>query len=364
MSDNQKVCSKVLQNLKKTMKGVPEKDLVVWAMMVSGIVLGKKAQLSEIAAEIPTAAQDKSTFRRLQRFVSNPLVDVQTHYMPFASHLLQALSGNRLLLAVDGSQVGRGCMTLMVGVVYFNRLLPLTWIVYKGKKGHASGQSHIQVLQQLLPLIPKDTRVVLLGDGEFDNIEMMEWMDENTNWDFVVRTAKNTLLWYDNKQIRFDTLAVKGAMAWENDIHFTAQQYGPLCAVVWWDKKHEEPLYLLTSLSDGKEACRLYKKRPLIETLFSDQKSRGFCIDKSHLSDPKKLNRLLMASSLAYIWMVWLGVEVLASGNKRYIDHNTRTDKSLFRLGIDWLRYTLKHGGDIRVSFFLSHLPKHSMGVM
>src|SRR2546430_11909093 len=50
-----------------------------------------------------------------------------------------------------------------------------------------------------------------------------------------------------------------------------------------------------------------YKKRFRIETFFSDQKSRGFNIHKSHLTDPQRLSRLLIASCLAYIWLVYLG---------------------------------------------------------
>lgn len=45
-----------------------------------------------------------------------------------------------------------------------------------------------------------------------------------------------------------------------------------------------------------------------IETFFFDQKSRGFTIDKSHLSDPERLSPLLMVSCLVYLWIVCLGV--------------------------------------------------------
>ena len=168
MSDNQKVCSKVLRKLKKMMKGLPERHVVVWAMMVAGIVLGRKARLTRIAEELPTQAKDKSTFRRLQRFTSNEGVDVQEHYMPFASQIVEALGVERLVVAMDGSVVGRGCVTLMVGVVYCNRLLPLTWMVYEGKKGHAPAEYHIQVLEQLRSIIPEGTEVLVLGDGEYD----------------------------------------------------------------------------------------------------------------------------------------------------------------------------------------------------
>lgn len=364
MSDNKKVYSKVLRTLKKRMKGLPERHVVIWAMMVAGIVLSKKARLSAIAAELPTKAKDKSTFRRLQRFTSNDLVDVQVHFMPFAEQIVDALSVNRLVIAMDGSQVGRGCMTLMVGIVYCNRLLPLTWMVYKGKKGHAPAEYHIQVLEQLFPIIPEQAEVLLLGDGEFDNIEMMEWIDENTSWDFTVRTAKSSQVQCDGKQMRIEVLAEKGKIVWLEETHFTAQQYGPLCAIAWWESKYDDPVYLVSSLSDAREACELYRQRALIETLFSDQKSRGFGIDKSHLEDPEKVNRLLMAACLAYIWMVWLGVEIIISGQAHHIDHNTRRDKSVFRLGLDWMKHSLKHGKQVMVSFILSYIPTQSFGVM
>jgi hypothetical protein len=37
---------------------------------------------------------------------------------------------------------------------------------------------------------------------------------------------------------------------------------------------------------------------------FADQKSRGFHIHKSHIADPQRLSRLLIAACLAYIEQV------------------------------------------------------------
>ena len=62
-------------------------------------------------------------------------------------------------------------------------------------------------------------------------------------------------------------------------------------------------------------------------------------IDKSHLSDPTRLARLLFASSLAYIWLIHLGMLVFQDESLRsLIDRTHRTDKSLFRLGLDWVK--------------------------
>ena len=51
---------------------------------------------------------------------------------------------------------------------------------------------------------------------------------------------------------------------------------------------------------------------------------------------------MLVAACLAYIWMVCQGLWVIASNNTGLIDRTDRTDKSLFRLGLDWINYALK----------------------
>src|SRR5678809_917486 len=74
------------------------------------------------------------------------------------------------------------------------------------------------------------------------------------------------------------------------------------------------PLYLVTNIASAEEACRLYSKRFRIETFFSDQKSRGFHRHKSHLTNPQRLSRLLIAACLAYIWIVYLGSVCMKEG--------------------------------------------------
>jgi len=98
----------------------------------------------------------------------------------------------------------------------------------------------------------------------------------------------------------------------------------------------------VTSLANGYQACKYYRRRYQIETFFSDQKSRGFHIHKSHPSDPVRLSRVLLAACLAYLWMVCQGLLVIAEKKVGLIDRTDRIDKNLFRLGLDWIRYALK----------------------
>ena len=56
----------------------------------------------------------------------------------------------------------------------------------------------------------------------------------------------------------------------------TRDQYGPVTAIAWWDDQYEDPIYLVSSLCILEDPCDWYSLRFTIETLFSDQKSRGF----------------------------------------------------------------------------------------
>jgi hypothetical protein len=204
------------------------------------------------------------------------------------------------LLAMDGSRVGRGCMVLMVGVVYHKRALPITWVVYQGKKGRASAETHISILKAVHGLIPEGADVILLGDGEYDSADMLTWVEQHTDWGIVAHTASDT---HVSSEGEWTSLAEWGIQpgGWISvpEALFTRQAFGPMHVIAWWDRAYDDPLYLVTNLELAKEACYWYRRRYRIETLFSDKQSRGFQIDKSHLSDPARLARLFIATSLA-----------------------------------------------------------------
>lgn len=77
-----------------------------------------------------------------------------------------------------------------------------------------------------------------------------------------------------------------------------------------------------------------YKKRFRIETFFSDQKNRGFHLHKSHLSDPKRIKRLMIPACLAYIWVVYLGIIADQENHIPAFHRKDRCDLSWFQQGL------------------------------
>lgn len=343
MTDRHRVYTKVKKTLKRMMKLSHQGQVVTLAMMISGIILSRNAQLSMMSSEIPSERKEKSIEMRMRRWVKDA-IDVEAVYMPFARQILEALSHLPLVLVMDGSQAGRGCMVLMVGVLYQKRALPIAWLVYKGKKGHTSAERHKQVLEKVLPLLPQGSEVVLLGDAEYDTTAMIEWMEKNTLWKYVLRTSPQIYVRSEQQEqpIR-DYPLEKGKVLFLPQAGFTQTAALTLNVVGWWASRYEEPIFMVSNLDSPYLACRYYKRRFRIETFFSDQKSRGFHIHKSHLADPVRLSRLLIAACLAYIWMIAQGLQVMSANYTSLIDRTERIDKSLFRLGMDWLKFALKN---------------------
>ena len=100
---------------------------------------------------------------------------------------------------------------------------------------------------------------------------------------------------WEGETFRLDTLGAcskPGTLIALQEVKFTRDAYGPVMVLSCWAKGYHEPQYLVSNMATAEEACRWYEKRFRIETFFSDQKSRGFHIHKSHMSDVQRLSRL------------------------------------------------------------------------
>lgn len=322
-------------------KGNLARHLQTLAALISGIVGSRSSNLPAIAGQVPGQSVRESCVKRFSRWVSNERIGLEAYFLPYADALLASLASHTLVLAVDGSEVGRNCVALMASVVYKKRALPIAWIVVAGNKGHLPEETQIQLVAQVRQLVPAGADVILLGDGEFDGTALQGTID-GYGWQYVCRTAKNVQLGCEDEVFSFQEVNVqRGECIPVPDVTFTLQAYGPVLAVAWWKARYEEPIYLVTNMELAEEACHWYAKRFRIETFFSDQKSRGFNLHKSHIAEPQRLARLMIATCLAYIWIVYLGVLAKRDAWLKVIHRADRCDLSLFQLGLRLLDHFL-----------------------
>lgn len=341
----------LLQLYPATMTPRQTRHFITLAALISGIVGSHQTHLPAIASKLPDHTQRESRIKRFRRWLSNPSVTPELYFLPFAAALLQSLAHCTLVLVIDGSTVGRGCVALVVSLVYKGRALPIAWIVVEGRKGHFAEATHRHLLEQVQALVPAEASVIVLGDGEFDGPGLQAYLCA-IGWSYVCRTAHNIRLQSEGEEVRLAEVALEpGQVVGLPEVLMTGQGYGPVLVIAWWARDQIEPIYLVTNLELVAEACWWYRKRFRIETFFSDQKSRGFHLHKSHLRDPARVGRLLLAACLAYLWMVYLGVLAKRDEWMRAIHRTDRCDLSLFQLGLALLDHLLNHDHPIPVAF-------------
>ena len=150
--------------------------------------------------------------------------------MPDAERLLQGLALETWVWVMDGSGVGRGCCALMLHVVYHARALPLAWVVRQFPKSHAPEALPIELVELVSELIAEGTKVVFLGDGEFDGIDLQDTMND-LGWFYACRTAKSTVATWADVTLNLDLLGDRikaGHLIELKEVQFTRDAYGPV----------------------------------------------------------------------------------------------------------------------------------------
>ena len=338
---------KIRNSLKKMLgathiSGNALRRLEVLATMVSGILHQGSSRLSDLARSNPECKQQASKEKQLSRWIQSDHNSYTVHYLPYILPLLESLSTSReLVFSIDGSTGGQGCMILMFSVIYRKRAIPVVWHVVKAKKGHLPESAHRALLKKLAEIVPSDCQVSIVGDGEYDGCD---WQKDiaDLGWNYVLRTGVGRLIETEpGEQVKIGTMAPEKGQTFFMlyEAAFTQKRYGPVNLLIQHQKGYKDPIYLLSNLDFPPAISQLYKKRFKIETFFSDQKSRGFNIQRSKIGKPERLAKLLIATCIAYIFCILAGVKAYQSKFYPQIHRTDRSDLSLFSIGFRFIEF-------------------------
>lgn len=322
--------------------------------MICGAIRTSKSYLHSLGSALPQDIDFESRVKNVKRWLTNQYTDYNLSFLPFIEPILESYiaQNKEMVFAIDGSEAGQGCTVLMISLTIGNRAIPICWLVKKCKKGHLPAKMHLEIFTILHKLLNGYQNVVVLGDGEFDNGKVItacyDW-----GWRFVFRTAKSTKIFDGEEEYPIKSLEPQSNEKFMivHDVAYTKAQYGPVNAIVWTERKWDNPLYLLSNFELSYTFAFYYRKRWSIETLFGDIKSRGFNIHKSKLTDPQRVAKILIVICLAYILIFKLGEEEQNSPLKSKITRKNRMDLSIFTIGKKLVEYCIRNAIKIVFSF-------------
>lgn len=335
-------------------QGQLSRRICLMACLIQACVSNGHSRLESLseAREAYKAQKKSSLLQQAKRWLNNKWTDWQTFYLPFARHFLQGLSAKgEIVFIIDGSQTGHANTTLMLSVLCRGFAIPVAWVVKKGEKGHFSEEMHLDLLRMMAPICPTGCRVVLLGDGEFDGQNLRQWCCDH-QWIFVVRTSCDRQIDFNGEIARFDSIQTTRSICFIPDALPMAN------AVYWHGKGYSKPIFLLTNMEVGYEACHYYKRRFKIETLFKNLKSSGFYLHKTRLKCALKVANLIIVVAFSFIFSFCMGAFIKENEPLKNLETIVRKDRLNKITPIAIAQLAIKHNCHCALSFF-SNLSKN-----
>lgn len=353
MPNNLQLYHKVKRQLCQWLPGERVTRLRNMALLIVGLRSSGAIHMALIVRKWPIAGKDPSLVNRLRRFLDNPRVVVADWYRPIAQEIVDAFAGQRVRLVIDSTKIGFDYRLLTIGVAYKKRTLPLVWSVRRGRKGHTSVEEQLQLLRQVGQLLPAHSEAWMIGDTEFQSVEVLRWL-RRRGWHFIIRQqGKNAVRYAGQPWIKINALPLKeGQTRYVGWVRLTKKHdLGWFWLVLHWEKGEEEPWYLVSDVAGQRELIRTYKQRMWIEEMYGDLKGHGFDLETTHLDDADRLSRLVLAVCITFVWFITLGSWVVKRGYRHFVDVKSRRDKSYFRIGWDWIERCLRLGYPIPLKF-------------
>ena len=309
------------------------------AKFTVALIQVKTVSLVQISSVMSGRAKQDSHYKRCQRFL-------RFFDLPFAeiARLVIKLLGipSPFVISIDRTDWYLGETPLnifMLSVVYQGVAFPLLWTVLE-KKGCSDTSERIELLEKYVKLFGKETLDFVTADREFIGRDWFSYLRER-KIPFRIRIKENLKVTNarGNKKVSAKNL-------------FRTQQAGVGVLLRGQRKvlteevslmgmRTSEGEYVIVASSTGSdEILSDYAKRWKIETLFGCLKSRGFCLEETHVTRRERLEKLLALMTVAYCW-AYIAGEWLARTNPVKIKKHGRLAKSLFRHGFDYLRRIL-----------------------
>jgi hypothetical protein len=316
------------------------------AKFIVALLQVKTVSLVQIASVMSGCAKADSHYKRCQRF----LRFFNLEFAQVAALVLKLLAiPAPFVISIDRTDwyLGQTPLNiLMLSVVYEGLAFPLLWVVLE-KKGCSDTAERIALMEQYQRLFGKDSLEFVTADREFIGTAWFAYLCKE-KIPLRIRIRENLLV----------TTAKGGKRVAARNLFRTHKSgVGVLLSgrrrVLGQDlflmgmRRASGDYVIVASNEASPSVLSDYAKRWKIETLFGCLKSRGFCLEATHITQKERLEKLLALLTIAFCWAFLVG-QWLSCRSPLKVKSHGRLAKSLFRCGFDHLRHIVCNLSDHR----------------
>ena len=326
------------------------------SMFIVALCKRQTVNFSKLSKSFDTIADADSSLRRIQRFVANFNLNPD-----IIAKLIFGLLPNKkdLVLSIDRTNWKFGKQNInifMLGVVYQGVAFPLLFSMLP-KQGNSNTKERIDLIERYIGLFGRSTIKCIVADREFVGKHWIRFLNENKIKYYIrIKQNFNVFLPHKNKKVKafwlFNAFKINEFVYY----HKIVRIHGQLCYISGSKLKGGDYL-ILVSFNKPKNAKEYYKDRWQIEMTFKAMKSSGFDIEKTHLQELKRIEKLILLVMIAFVWCYKTGIYLHHKYKPIKTKKHGRKAISIFKYGLDYIsNYLLnrKMKREINIYQFLS----------
>jgi hypothetical protein len=323
------------------------RDNVAWnkarinflAKFLIALIQVKTINLAQVSSVMSGRAKHESHYKRIQRFL-------RFFNLPFAevARFVIALIGVNppFVITIDRTDWYLGetpLNVLLLGIAYQGISLPLLWTILE-KKGCSDTNERIALIEDYTRLFGIETIDFICADREFIGVDWLAFLCRE-RIRFRLRIKENIRVANSRHQKMvaarnlFRTQKAGRAVLLSGARQVLGQRL-----FVMGMRRGDGEYVIVVSTEQTDRLLSEYARRWEIETLFGCLKTRGFCLEATHVTDKERLRKLVALMALAFCWAYRVG-EWLTQTKGLKIKKHGRLAKSIFRHGFDHLRRIL-----------------------
>ena len=183
--------------------------------------------------------------------------------------------------------------------------IPVAWKVIE-TKGEIGFIEQEKLLNEVIGMMPKNVDILLAADRFYGTSALVNYC-QNQGWRYRVRLKGNLIFQHDGGEVTCND-ALKLKLNSLTNASFNNTKITTNIGILH-ESGHPEPWFIAMSEPPNEGKVRDYGMRWGIECMFSDFKSRGFCITKTQLKHTDRIERLILLLTLALYWATSTGMQ-------------------------------------------------------
>ena len=243
-----------------------------------------------------------------------------------------------LILSIDRTNWKFGDNNInifMLGIVYKGVAFPLLFKMLD-KRGNSNVTERIELVNRFVTLFGKACINSLVADREFVGEKWIEFLNqEDIRYHIRIRNNFKVFIPSKNKDLKASWLFNNLNIGQYKVYHKIVKVNNQYCYISGCKLK-KGAFLIIISYNKPEQAEQDYKQRWQIEMCFKAMKSSGFDIEKTHLTQLDRIEKLLLLVMIAFVWCYKVGI-YLQQLTPIKIKKHGRKAITIFKYGLNYI---------------------------